>query len=122
LIPLRKLSSLQKHLVNCVLTRHKDGYVRQSRLDQIIGFNQPWVPAYLIQLLGEYVVEIQQLIEARLQDLDKNVYRNFLVANPELFALTEQRVISYWDCYYRTRAREDYVGFRVLRFFEEIAS
>ena len=122
MIPLRKLSSLQKHLVNCVLTRHKDGYVRQSRLDQIIGFNQPWVPAYLIQLLGEYVVEIQQLIEARLQDLDKNVYRNFLVANPEFFALTEQRVISYSDCYYRTRAREDYVGFRVLRFFEEIAS
>jgi hypothetical protein len=39
----------------------------------------PWVPAYVIQLLGEYVIEIQQLLEARLQHLDKNVYRNFLL-------------------------------------------
>ena len=122
LIGVGKLSNLERYLVNCVLTRHNDGYVRQSHLDQILGFNQPWVPAYVIQLLGEYVVEIQQLIESRLQNLDKNVYRNFLVANPEFFALTEQRVISYWDCYYRTRRRDDYVGFRVLRFFKELAS
>lgn len=65
LISVRKLSVFQRHLVDCILTRHNDGHVRENHLVKIIGSNQAWVPAYVIQLLGEYVVEIQQLIEAR---------------------------------------------------------
>ena len=122
LIGTRKLSGMQRHLLDCILTRHHDGHVRQSHLEKIISCGHPWVPAYVIQLLGEYVVEIQQLIEARLMDLEPSVYRTFLLANPEFLALTEQRVISYWDCFYRTRKREDHVGFRVLHFFKELAA
>jgi hypothetical protein len=122
LIDVSKLDSFQRHLVDCILTRHGDGHVRQQHLEKIIGSNQPWVPAYVIQLLGEYVIEILQLLEARLQHLDKSVYRNFLLTNPEFLALTEQRVISYWDCFYRTRKRDDYAGFRVLHFFKELAA
>ncbi len=72
--------------------------------------------------LGQYVIEILQLLEARVQHLDKSVYRNFLLTNPEFLALTAQRVISYWDCFYRTRKRNDYLGFRVLHFFKELAT
>jgi len=122
LIDVSKLGSFQRHLVDCILTRHCDGYVRQKYVDKIIGASQPWVPAYVIQLLGEYVIEIQQLLESQLQQLDKSVYRNFLLTNPEFLAVTEQRVISYWDCFYRTRKREDHVGFRVLHFFKELAA
>ncbi|HMD09988.1 MAG TPA: hypothetical protein VKH63_20810 [Candidatus Acidoferrum sp.] len=118
----RELSGTQWHLLSCILTRHRDGYVRQNHLEQIISCSYPWVPAYVIQLLGEYVVEIQQLIEARLKDLEPSVYRTFLLANPEFLAHTEQRVISYWDCFYRTRKRDDYVRFRVLHFFKELAA
>jgi hypothetical protein len=121
-IGMRKLSGTQRHLLSCILTRHHDGSVRQNHLEQIISCTHPWVPAYVIQLLGEYVVEIQQLIEARLKDLEPSVYRTFFLANPEFLALTEQRVISYWDCFYRTRKRDDYVGFRVLHFFKELAA
>src|SRR5580692_9379302 len=117
----RRLSGTQRHLLSCILTRHHDGYVRQNHLEQIISSTHPWVPAYVIQLLGEYVIEIQQLMEARLEHLDKCVYRDFLLTNPEFLALTEQRVISYWDCFYRTRKRDDHVGFRVLHFFKELA-
>jgi hypothetical protein len=121
-IGMRKLSSTQRHLLSCILTRHRDGYVRQKHLEQIISCSHPWVPAYVVQLLGEYVVEIQQLIEDRLKDLEPSVYRTFLLANPAFLALTEQRVISYWDCFYRTRKRDDYVGFRVLHFFKELSA
>jgi hypothetical protein len=117
----RKLSGTQRHLLSCILTRHRDGYVRQNHLEQIISCTYPWVPAFVIQLLSEYVVEIQLLIEARLKDLNPSVYRTFLRANPEFLALTEQRIIIYWDCFYRTRKREDHAGFRVLRFFKELA-
>jgi hypothetical protein len=122
LIQVRKLSDTQRHLVDCLLTRHKDGHVRQEHLVKILGVDNPWVPAYVIQLLGEYVIEIQKLIETRLLDLDKSLYSQFLLANPEFLALTEQRVVSYWDCYYRNQKKEDYAGFRVLRFFTELAA
>jgi hypothetical protein len=121
-ISMRKLNGAQRHLLSCILTRHHDGYIRQSHLEQIIGCSLPWVPAYVIQLLGEYVVEIQQLIEARLKDLEPGVYRTFLLANPAFLALTEQRIISCWDCFYRTRKRDEHVGFRVLHFFKELAA
>jgi hypothetical protein len=121
-IGMRKLTGTQRHLLSCILTRHSDGYVRQNNLEQIISCSHPWVPAYVIQLLGEYVVEILQLIDARLKELEPGVYRAFLLANPAFLALTEQRVISYWDCFYRTRKRDDYVGFRVLHFFKELAA
>ena len=105
LINVGKLSDLQRHLVDCILTRHNDGHVRQNYLAKIIDSNHAWVPAYVIQLVGEYVVNILQLIEARLRNLDKDVYRNFLAANSKFLALIEQRVISYWDCYYRNQKR-----------------
>ena len=77
--------------------------------------------AVVIKLLGEYVVEVLRIIEANLQKLDKPVYGQFLRANPDFLALTEQRVISYWDCYYRFPGpKEDYPGFRAIHFFKQL--
>jgi hypothetical protein len=102
-----KLSSTQKNLVDCILTRHHDGYVRQKYLAQIAGSNHAWVPPFVVQLVGEYVVEILRDIETNLGNLDKSLYAQFLRANPDFLALTEQRVISYWDCYYRFSCRKE---------------
>ncbi len=60
------------------------------------------------------------LSEARLGNLDRDLYREFLKENSHFFALTKQRVISYWDCYYRTTDKEEYVGFVILNLFEEL--
>jgi hypothetical protein len=115
------LNSRQKQLVDCLFTRHSDGFVRQKYLAKIIGLNKTWVAPFVIQLLGEYVIEIIRVIEENLGKLDISVYKSFLDANPEFLILTEQRVASYWDCYYRPQQREGYAGFRVLRFFRELA-
>ncbi len=37
LIDTQRLSSLQKELVDCLLTRNHDGFVRQKHLERIIG-------------------------------------------------------------------------------------
>jgi hypothetical protein len=116
-----KLSIRQRNLVDCILTRHHYGFVRQKYLTQITGSNYTWVPPFVIQLLGEYVVEILRVIEANLGNLDKALYVEFLRANPDFLALTEQRVISYWDCYYRFSCRkEEYPGFRAVHFFKQL--
>ncbi len=118
-----KLSSTQKNLVDCILSRNHDAFVRQEYLSQIVGCKYTWVPPFVILLLGEYVVEILRVIEANLGNLDKPLYAQFLRENPDFLALTEQRVISYWDCYYRFSCRkEDFPGFRAVNFFKKLVN
>jgi hypothetical protein len=120
LIRLDQLTDLQREAVDCLLTRHSDGFVRQQHLGRIIHSRNVWVPPFVIQLVGEYVIEILQVVKQNLQNLDAFVYGNFLRANPDFFGTTERRVISYWDCYYRDQKREDYVGFQLLEFFRSL--
>jgi hypothetical protein len=115
-----QLSTVQKKLVACLMTRHNDGFVRQHYLSQVIRCGSVWVPPFVIQLTGEYVVEILQDIHANLSGLDQTLYGEFLTANPNFLALTEQRMISYWNCYYRRIKREEYIGFQVLTFFKSL--
>jgi hypothetical protein len=115
-----QLNSLQRELANCLLTRHNDGFVRQHYLSQVIRSRHIWVPPFVLQLVGEYVVEILQVIHHNLSSLDKPIYEQFLAANPDFLALTEQRVISYWNCYYRCFKRDEYVGFQLLTFFKSL--
>ena len=67
---------------------------------------------YVVRLLGEYVVEISTLILERLtaqSSFTWPAYREFVRANSAFMALTEQRAVSYWGCYYRgDLARDEY--------------
>ena len=116
-IHIDSLTTLQKELVDCLLTRHSSGYIREQHLQRIILSRNIWVAPFVIKLVGEYVIEILQVVQRNLQNLDKSIYGSFLRANPEFFATTERRVISYWNCYYRNHKREDYLGFQLLKFF-----
>src|ERR1041385_9223241 len=111
------LTDLEKELVDCLLTRHHDGFIRQRHLERIVHSGNLWVPPFVIQLLGEYSLEIIGVIDANLSALDDALYREFLHANPKFLALTAQRVVSYWDRYYRVYSKDEYAGFRVLGFF-----
>jgi hypothetical protein len=56
-----------------------------------------------------------------MENLDRSLYGAFLAANPEFFALTEQRVASYWNCYYSRRyKRKEYAGFQVINYFKSL--
>lgn len=111
------------HIANCLMTRSTDGHARQAALREIIGLNQPWSVPFVIALIGEYVIEILDDIEAALPALDRAVVGGFLAANPGYFALTRARVRSYWHCYYGNRFRwRDYVGFRLIAALEAMAT
>jgi hypothetical protein len=62
LIGTDQLSSLQQELLSCLLTRHRSGFVRREHLRRIIGSHHIWVPPFVVQLIGEYVVEIIRVI------------------------------------------------------------
>ena len=101
------LSSRRQQLLHCLYSRHCDGMVRQRHLEKIVGSTAPWVVPFIVQLVGEYVLEIQVVICDELRDLATPgtpghlAYGQFIVDNPAFFARTQRRVVSYWSCYYR---------------------
>ncbi|WP_235558147.1 GNAT family N-acetyltransferase [Sphaerimonospora mesophila] len=104
---LGRLSPLRCTILHCLYTRHHDGHVRQRHLRKIVGSLEPWVLPYVVHLIGEYVVEILTDIHTALGDLTtpgspvRQAYGRFLADNPELLALIERRVTSYWACHHR---------------------
>jgi len=114
------LSGTQLNLLACLLTRHHCGFTRAENLNRILHSNQNWVPPFIVQLLGEYVVEILCVIRDNLNLLDVQTYREFLVRNPTFYRKTKERVQSYWNCNYRGEHKEDYAGFQIIEFFDRL--
>lgn len=54
-----------------------------------------------MQLIGEYVIEILEIIYQNINHLNTSVYKKFLEQNPVFYKITRQRVQTYWNCYYR---------------------
>jgi hypothetical protein len=104
---LAALTLRQQIIVSCLYTRHCDGYVRQRHVERVIRTPEPWIVPFVVQLVGEYVLEILVAIEHGLSEADaadsafRALYGGFLAANPDFFARTERRVVSYWNCYHR---------------------
>lgn len=111
---------MRREILDCLFTRHHDGFVRQAHLQKIISSRNPWIPCFVVPLVGEYVVEILQLIYDNIDRLDRTIYATFLRTNPDFLNLIEQRVISYWDCYYRSIRKSNYPGFLILDYFHSI--
>ncbi len=112
------LSSTQRELLGCLLTRHHSGFVRAKHLSEIIDSNHEWIPPFVVQLVGEYVIEIISSIRDSLNRLDPRTYREFLSRNSAFYETTKRRVQSYWDCYHRGERKEDYAAFQILELFD----
>ena len=114
------LSRTQHNLLACLLTRHHSGFTREENLTTILGSIYNWVPPFIVQLLGEYVIEILGTIRDNLDLLDAKIYGEFLIHNPAFYRKTKERVQSYWNCYYRGENKKDYAGFQIMEFFDRL--
>lgn len=54
------LAPSARTVLDCLFTKHHDGYVREKYLRAVINAQFAWVPPFVIQLLGEYVVQIHR--------------------------------------------------------------
>jgi hypothetical protein len=86
--------------------RHWDGHVREWAAKDLDPTSYPWAPAFAIQLLGEYVVEIAKVIEAKIGSTGTAPYIPFVGENLAFLATTKCRATSYWDCYYRSQYKQ----------------
>lgn len=110
------LDKIELLILNCLFTRHYNGFIRHRNLKSILSAKEYWISPFIFQLIGEYVIEILFEIE---KDFSDNLLTNlakFSQENPEFYRLTKSRVISYWNCYYRSRFKnfKTYTGFKIL--------
>jgi len=98
---LRGLSEIQKEIIYCYFSRHCDGFVRARCLKGIIQSNNLFVIPYIVQLLGEYVIEIIEFIYENREQINSSNLIAYINENPRHYEVTRQRVYSYWDCFYR---------------------
>jgi hypothetical protein len=128
------LTSLQKQIFFCLLTRHHNGFIREAALKRIIAVDEPWVVPYVVQLASEYAYEILAVIRQNLDHLNTGLYSAFFRDNPAYFGKVKQRIISYWNAYYRWHDyispsgqvhhlwRQGYIGHDIADRFKEMAS
>jgi len=75
------LTDLQKTILNCIYLRHHIGFVRQKRLEKLVDTTQYFVTPYSFQLLGEYVIEILQVLDRHINDKSIDNYVEFISEN-----------------------------------------
>lgn len=98
------------------LSRHHNGFVRQSAIERLLHLYPVESVPYVVQLLSEYVVEISEDIHANIPNGYLDLMRQFLAENPVYAVRVRSRVTSYWNCYDRNRYPHlnDSPAFRLL--------
>lgn len=100
----------------CLGTRHYDGFIREQCLRRLLLVDEPWIAPFVVQLLGEYVIEVIQPIHQRFLANVESRYLNFFRENAKYCEYLECRAISYWNEYYRQRfpKHKDYPAVKAL--------
>jgi len=130
---LEKLSLKQKEMVYCLFSRHHDGFVRERCLREFITSNNSFTAPYILKLLGEYVIEIIEVIYQNRENLNKENLLSYISENPEQYERIRQQVYSYWDCFYRSaypkykrglnpggQCQQDYPGIKMIKYINTL--
>jgi len=110
---LSKLNREERMILHCIYSRHCSGYVREKHIRCILAEEFPiWVIPYLVKISDEYVVEILEIIYEVLKDRNTDFFKQFCDENNVSFYKSYDRMISYWNEYYRRSCHEfkNYVG------------
>jgi len=125
---IEQLTLTQQTVLYCLYTRHHDGHVREHYLQQLLktDLHDEWVLAYIIELASEYVREIMEIIVPAIEQWDPEVKRQFVEDDPAYIKRIEDRMISYWNAYYRSsgerRSEAEYPGFQILNSLQKATS
>lgn len=115
------LSQTQKLILSCIYTRHHDGFIREKYLKNLLADQRSWTVPFVVRLLGEYVVEIIELVEESLTDnAAQKLYRDFVTNNPIFWEKTKSRIVNYWYVYYRDSFMDKriYPGMQIIKIIE----
>jgi hypothetical protein len=106
----------QRLLCLCLATRHPDGFLRQRAVEALGQASAPWVLAFHLALLNEYVEEIALTIDQHARRIGLAAYAPLVRENAAFFEGCMQRAASYWNAYHRQRhpALRTFPAYRLL--------
>ena len=112
------LSVRQKMILHCVYTRSCDGFVRQKHLNLLLLMDyEDWAIPYIVKICDEYVVEILKMTYDILKEQDTERIKKFCLQNIVSFCKSYNRMISYWNEFYRNENKNfhQYFGRKLFR-------
>ena len=103
-------------ILDALMTRHHDGFVRQRHLRRLFDAPRVHTVPFMLHLLGEHVYEVVADVDAGTRDVDPEAFKSFLGENKDFLWLIGERVVSYWDCYYKWNfpVLGDYPGWKAV--------
>jgi len=108
-----RLSPTEKILLHCMYSRSCDGYVREKHIKHLLSEDFPdWAIPYIVKVCDEYVLEILQTVYENLKNRNTDALKMFCLDNWSSFCKSYNRMISYWNEFYRDKCYrfEEYVG------------
>lgn len=117
----KNLTENESCILNCIYSRHGDGYIRQKRFGKLVSSKSRLVVPFAAQLLGEYLISILELIDEHVNESTINNYSKFAKENPKYWDTTKSRMVSYWDAYYRYKEPKlkKYIGSILINRIEQ---
>lgn len=113
----------RRTLALCFGTRHNEGRAREDCLRALLGTDAAWAIPFVVRLLGEYVIEIVEVVAAALPSMNAAHIAAFVRENPAFMATTRRQASSYWNCYYRHKSKlKRYPAIQVLDAMALLAS
>ncbi|MEK4404533.1 hypothetical protein MKZ26_08790 [Sporosarcina sp. FSL K6-6792] len=112
------LSLRQKMILHCIYSRSCDGFVRQKHMFSLLQMDyEDWAIPYIVKICDEYVVEIIEMTYDALKEQDTERIKRFCLENIVPFSKSYNRMISYWNEYYRYRNNDfkKYIGRKLFR-------
>ncbi len=111
-----QLTEIQRTILCCIYLRHSNGFIRQKRLEQLLNKSDYFIIPFTFELLGEYLIEILEVLDKHITGENIYLYQRFIRDNPEYWWVTKCRIVSYWNQYYRFQFPKikDYIGKSVV--------
>jgi len=102
----------------CYFTRHHNGFIREKYLRKVLSQTSlyDWELPFICALIGEYVVEILEVIYDNWDFVCRSGMARFIEDNPKYITTIEGRIASYWGEYYMSGyPKREYVGFKLKK-------
>ncbi|QMV41314.1 hypothetical protein [Cohnella cholangitidis] len=115
---IQNLSARQQMILHCIYSRSCDGFVRQKHMYSLLQMDyEDWAIPYIVKICDEYVVEILEMNYDVLKGQDTERFKKFCLENVESFCKSYNRMISYWNEYYRFKHKkfQQYIGRKLFR-------
>ncbi|WP_226665188.1 hypothetical protein [Metabacillus litoralis] len=112
------LNDQEKMIVHCIYSRSCDGFVRQKHMNSLLLMDyEDWVIAYIVKICDEYVLEIVEMTYEILKEQNTERIKKFCHQNHLSFCKSYNRMISYWNEYYRYKNNnfQQYIGRKLFK-------